>query len=378
MRDLLDHQANAIEYVLHTHEIPGRVSGGALSPRLIHFHLQLPPRVRTARLAPLLPELAAHLEVSAVRLAPDPETHAPVLEVPRPDPVPVRLVPLARKVAPIVPACAATLGLDTLGNPLLLRLDAPEVCPALVVGGSGAGKSALLQTMALGLALHNSPDILRLLLIDLAPPPRRGRAADAWDALAGLPHLVTPPIRGPQEGLLRLRWAERLLDARADRTAGGEAPDDVALVLLVDGLDACPSGAAGRELTALVDRLARDGREAGIYLVGAGRPAGPAAQLAWGARLVGRSRDAAEARVAAGLQGSGAEGLLGDGDFLAVLGGETVRFQAATARPDELARTVDLLQQVAAAESEAPEFSRAAGQGAAPIRSTRTPTPFAL
>jgi DNA segregation ATPase FtsK/SpoIIIE, S-DNA-T family len=38
---------------------------------------------------------------------------------------------------------------------------------------------------------------------------------------------------------------------------------------------------------------------------------------------------AEDARVAAGLSGSGAEKLQGRGDFLAVAGGQTTRFQAA-------------------------------------------------
>src|SRR6476469_8099317 len=136
MRDYLERQANAIEYVLHTHGISARVGGGTLSPRLIHFQLQLPHPMRMARLTSLLHELTEALEVDAVRLAPDPDSGAPVLEVPRPDPVPVRLLPLARKVAEVVPPVTATLGLDTTGTPLLLRLDAPEVSPALIAGGT--------------------------------------------------------------------------------------------------------------------------------------------------------------------------------------------------------------------------------------------------
>ena len=179
MRDLLEHQANAIEYVLHAHGINGRVAVARLSPRLVHFQLQLPPADARRRLTSLLHELTEALEVEAVRLAPDPETGKPVLEVPRPDPVPVRLLPLAQKVAEVVPPCTATLGLDTTGTPLLLRLDAPEVCPALIAGRTAAGKSGLLQTMALSLALHNGPRDLRLLLLDLSGRPVAGGAASA-------------------------------------------------------------------------------------------------------------------------------------------------------------------------------------------------------
>jgi DNA segregation ATPase FtsK/SpoIIIE-like protein len=357
MRDLLEHHANAIEYVLHRHEIDGRVMGGTLSPRLVHFHLRLPGAVRPSRLAPLLGEIAEALQVQAVRLAPDPETGEPVLEVPRPDPVPVRLLPLAKKVAQVVPGCTATLGLDITGTPLLLRLDAPEVCPALVAGASGSGKSGLLQTIALSLALHNSPDTLRLLLIDLSGPGRRGqRQISAWQGLEGLPHLVTEPVREPQEAHLRLRWANRLLRERLNVAAEGGSIEGASLVLLIDGLEEIASGRAGAEAVDILDRIARDGRELGVFLVAASHGSALSEQLTWGARLVGRCRDGAGARAAANMQGSGAEGLLGAGDFLALLGGETIRFQAATARPEEIVRTATLLQQVAEAEDVSAEM----------------------
>jgi S-DNA-T family DNA segregation ATPase FtsK/SpoIIIE len=46
-------------------------------------------------------------------------------------------------------------------------------------------------------------------------------------------------------------------------------------------------------------------------------------------RLVGRVTSAEDARVAAGVSGTGAERLLGRGDFIAVAAGQTIRFQAA-------------------------------------------------
>jgi DNA segregation ATPase FtsK/SpoIIIE-like protein len=47
------------------------------------------------------------------------------------------------------------------------------------------------------------------------------------------------------------------------------------------------------------------------------------------------------------VRGTGAEGLLGKGDFLAVLGGEVIRLQAAFATGAEVARTVTLLHECA-------------------------------
>jgi hypothetical protein len=62
-----------------------------------------------------------------------------------------------------------------------------------------------------------------------------------------------------------------------------------------------------------------------------------------------------QAHAASAIHGSGAEGLLGAGDFLAVLGGEMLRFQTASVTPEEIVRTVGLLQQVAEAEARAAE-----------------------
>ena len=55
-------------------------------------------------------------------------------------------------------------------------------------------------------------------------------------------------------------------------------------------------------------------------------------------RLVGRVASSEDARVAAGIGGTGAEKLAGRGDFVLIAGGQTIRFQAAQVRGDESAR----------------------------------------
>ena len=81
-------------------------------------------------------------------------------------------------------------------------------------------------------------------------------------------------------------------------------------------------------------RLAQRGREAGIHLVACTQK--PAAEAVSGVlkanfpvRLVGSVASPDDARVAAGIAGTGAEKLLGRGDFLLVSKGEVIRFQAA-------------------------------------------------
>src|SRR5262249_32330171 len=81
-------------------------------------------------------------------------------------------------------------------------------------------------------------------------------------------------------------------------------------------------------------RIAQRGREAGLHLVaGAQKPSasvlGPMLKANFPVRLVGRVGSAEDARVAAGIFGTGAQRLPGGGDFLAVAAGQTTRFQAA-------------------------------------------------
>ena len=67
MHQYLERQADAVEAVLTAHGVAGRVRGGTLSPRLVHYHLSLPVDMRMADLGVLLPDMAARLKVAAVR-----------------------------------------------------------------------------------------------------------------------------------------------------------------------------------------------------------------------------------------------------------------------------------------------------------------------
>jgi len=62
-------------------------------------------------------------------------------------------------------------------------------------------------------------------------------------------------------------------------------------------------------------------------------------------RLVGRVTSVEDARTASGWSGTGAERLLGRGDFLAVAEGRVMRFQAAYVSPAEIREAVACLTQ---------------------------------
>jgi DNA segregation ATPase FtsK/SpoIIIE, S-DNA-T family len=101
----------------------------------------------------------------------------------------------------------------------------------------------------------------------------------------------------------------------------------------------------GKPVIEALTRLTQRGREAGIHVVAATQK--PAATLVGGlvkanfpVRLVGSVVSPEDAKVAAGISGTGAERLLGRGDFLLVTKGQVIRFQAAYASSAELAAIV--------------------------------------
>lgn len=366
LREILDKQATTIEYVLHTHGIRASVDGGRLSPRLAHFHIVLPPGVRAAVLSPLVDEMAEALGVVACRLTINGDESGVYLEVPRPDPIPVRLLPLVQRVSDVVPPITSTLGMDNegTGTPLLLRLNAPDVNPVLVSGRAGAGKSKLLRSMAISLALHNSPDRLRLLLLDA------GGEGIAFQGMESLPHLACPIANGPIESLVSLRWALRSLARRTaahmddddsgelffdDEKQQGRAAakpaetDEPELIILVDGVDSLLGGANRRigvssEAVSALTRLLAAGGEEHTYIVVASERSDLGLNAEWGARITGPVESAEAARVATGMKGSGAQALLGQGDFLIALNTELIRFQAAHISGTEVDKSVNLIK----------------------------------
>jgi S-DNA-T family DNA segregation ATPase FtsK/SpoIIIE len=99
-----------------------------------------------------------------------------------------------------------------------------------------------------------------------------------------------------------------------------------------------------------VTRLTQRGREAGLHLVACTQK--PAAAVIGGlmksnfpVRIVGSVPSPEDAKVATGLAGTGAERLLGQGDFLVVAKGQVTRMQAAYLDGGELRRLVAQLRE---------------------------------
>ncbi len=330
-KQLLDLQADKVEMVFATFKAPVRVWGGCLTPSTIQFHLAPAITTKVTRLESLTGQVALALGAPQARL-----THAQgrlTLEIARGDGRTVSYSELAARLKndsylsrALGAAGTAILGIDTDGVPLLLRLSSPDVAHCLISGTTGSGKTELVRTLVASLATHQAPRDLQLALFD---PKGHGLAQ-----FAGLPHLLFPIVR---EAADAIEWLRYLVDEMQRRDRGEIERPRIVVVIdeLADLLQSC-----GPELQVQLTRLVQRGRSAGISVVACtqkptSKAVGTLIKANFPVRIVGRVASVEDARVAAGVGGSGAEKLIGRGDFVLVAGAQVIRFQAAFIRPEE-------------------------------------------
>lgn len=337
MQHLLDHQADQIELILLNHRVPGRVIEGTVTPRWIHYQILPELATKISRVAALAEEMALRLGVPDVRISRRGTTIQ--VEVPRADAQPVRLLHLCRRLDQ-VPRQSAILGMDDTGLPLLLRLSSPEVAHVLIAGTTGSGKTALARSMALSLALYSRLGEVQMVFID---PKGTGFGPLAAQDGTGLPHLLRPAVNEVHQAIFLLgEMVEEMV--RRDR----EHISEPRVIIFIDEVaDLMEQG--GRAMDRLMTRLTQRGRSAGIHLIACTQKPlaaviGSLTRSNFPVRLVGSVASADDAKIAAGIPGTGAEKLLGRGDFLLVVKGQVTRFQAAYVTESEIRQVVDHMQ----------------------------------
>ncbi len=324
MRHVLEYQADQIELVLASHRVPGRVTGGVVTPRWVSYRVLPDLSTRVARIIALSEEMALRLDAQRVRVSR--QGAAVQVDVPREDGQVVRLMDLCQRL-PEVPKQTAILGLDETGIPLLLRLPSPEVAHVLIAGTTGSGKTALARSIALSLAMYNRLGEIQMIFID-----PKGNGFDPFVAFDGgsssLPHLLRPAVRDVHQAVFLLgEMVEEMV--RRDR----ENICEPRVVIFIDEVaDLMEQG--GKAMDRLMTRLTQRGRSAGLHLVACTQKPlvasiGSLTRSNFPVRLVGSVASADDAKIAAGIAGTGAEKLLGRGDFLLVAKGHVTRFQAA-------------------------------------------------
>jgi S-DNA-T family DNA segregation ATPase FtsK/SpoIIIE len=314
-------------------------------------------KVRVAQIAALANDLALALAAPSLRIeAPVPGRGLIGIEVPNQQIHVVRLrgllaSPEFRKVGSPL---AIALGRDVAGRPVVADLAAmPHL---LIAGTTGSGKSVCINALITCLVYNNTPEELRLVLID----PKMVELV-RWN---GLPHLYGKVEFEIERIVGVLRWLTRQMEERyrqfaavgarnlSDFNARAEAAGEPRLpyiVLFIDEL-ADLMMAAPVDVERTITRLAQMARATGIHLVIATQR--PSVDVVTGlikanfpARIAFAVASSVDSRVI--LDMPGAETLLGRGDmlFLPPDQGKPVRVQGAYVSDAEVERVVRFWQE---------------------------------
>ena len=283
-------------------------------------------KVRVAQIASLQKDLTLALSAQRIRIeAPVPGKPYVGIEVPNSHQSNVRLRPILETEAfhKISAPLALALGRDVSGQPLVADLG--RMPHLLIAGATGSGKSICITSLATCLAMNNSPEDLRMVMID----------AKMVELLRfnGLPHLYGKVETNVDRILGVLRWVVvemehryRLLESAKSRDLEtynrhlrkkNESPLP-RIVVLIDELADLMMSAPDQTEHNLV-RLAQMARATGIHLIVATQR--PSTDVVTGlikanfpARLAFAVASGVDSRVI--LDTTGADSLLGRGDML--------------------------------------------------------------
>lgn len=336
----INQTAGLIMKTLSEFGIPATVIGYRVGPSVTQFAVQpgfikrgneeedaQQMKVRVAQIASLEKDLALALSAQRLRIeAPVPGKPYVGIEVPNVNSSIVRLRALLESDSfyKVGAPLAIALGRDVSGNPL--NADLARMPHLLIAGSTGSGKSVCITSIAACLAMNNTPEELRMVMID-------SKMVELI-RFNGLPHLYGKVETNLERILGVLRWVVvemehryRLLEAmhardltsynkKVSRSADGETLPRI--VVLIDELADLMMSAPDQTEHNLV-RLAQMARATGIHLVVATQR--PSTDVVTGlikanfpARLAFAVASGIDSRVI--LDYTGAESLLGRGDML--------------------------------------------------------------
>ncbi|MBT5807683.1 DNA translocase FtsK [Candidatus Uhrbacteria bacterium] len=294
----------------------------AVGPTVTQYTLRPSQGVKLSRIISLQNDLALALAAHPIRMeAPIPGKSLVGIEVPNTKVATVTLrdVMETKNYRNRESGLSVPLGKDVSGTSHIMALN--KMPHMLVAGATGSGKSVCLNTMIISWLYQNSPDELRLILVD----PKRVELT----SYAGIPHLLVPPIISVDDTVNALKWTVREMERRLDILSKFGARDIDGynkraeermprIVVVIDEL-ADLMTTSGREVEGAIVRIAQMARAVGIHLVLATQR--PSVDVITGiikANVPGRIACAVASQTDSRtiLDTGGAEKLLGRGDML--------------------------------------------------------------
>lgn len=320
-------------------------------PVITRFFLELGPNAKSSKIENYAQDIARNLMLENIRVIPTVKnTPYVAIEIPNKNRSTIYMRDLleSKEFNERNDALSICLGRDITNKPVIYDLaKAPHL---LVAGTTGSGKSVGINTMIVSLLMKNTPEQLRLILID----PKMLE----FSVYRDIPHLLTPIITDMKQVSSALRWAcvemdrryklmslinvrnidgynEFILDKQNDGiylkdplwrpsdSLDNEAPAlgiMSRIVIIVDEFaDLMLQMKKQGDIEGMISRLAAKARACGIYLILATQS--PRAEVITGtirsnfpSQISFKVKSGMESRIV--IDETGAENLLGRGDML--------------------------------------------------------------
>ncbi|BFT95074.1 MAG: hypothetical protein MNSN_02440 [Minisyncoccus archaeiphilus] len=315
-----------IKKTLYTFGIPVEMSEVNVGPTVTQYTLKPAEGIKLSKITTLQQDLALALASQTIRIeAPIPGRALVGIEVPNKKRavISLREVLDSGEFRESSASLLMGLGKDVRGIPAFADLS--EMPHMLIGGTTGSGKTICLNTIILSLLYRNSPDEMKMILID----PKRVE----FPVYTNLNHLLCPVIYDAQQTLVALKWLVGEMERRFMVMAESKSRDIGShnskmekkgedkmpyIVLVVDELADLMS-TKGKEIESYIVRLAQMSRATGIHLILATQR--PSVEVLTGlikanipTRIALKVGSLIDSRTI--LDSSGAEKLLGKGDML--------------------------------------------------------------
>lgn len=363
-RELDDKIRDLIEKLAHFN-IDGDVVRTYAGPVVSTFEFKPAANIKVSKILGLQDDLAMALRAQTIRIqAPIPGKDVVGIEIPNKtvETIYLRDIFESQLFQEASSPLTLVLGKDIVGKPFIT--DLKKLPHLLIAGTTGSGKSVGINAMILSLLYKNSPDQLRLLMID----PKMLE----FSVYNDIPHLLTPVITKPKEAIAALnnmvyemeRRYQMMSETRTKNIenfnekmkAEGGTPLPYIVVIIDELADLMMT--SGKDVEYSIARLAQMARASGIHLIVATQR--PSVDVVTGlikanlpSRISYKVGQKIDSKII--LDGMGAESLLGRGDMLFTPPGMSglVRLHAPWSSEAEIERIVDFIK-----AQRAPDYDR--------------------
>lgn len=353
----IDQQISNLLDKLRKFKIDGDVVRTYTGPIVTTFEFRPAPHIKVSKILTLQDDLAMALKAQTIRIqAPIPGKDVVGIEVPNQNLETIYLKEILESEVFKNASSPLTmvLGKDIVGAPFVT--DLKKLPHLLIAGTTGSGKSVGINAMLLSLLYRNSPQTLRLMMID----PKMLEFSIYND----IPHLLTPVITEAKKAITALANMVAEMERRykimsQTRTKNIESYNEKMkeeggeqfpyIVVIIDEL-ADLMMTSGKDVELYIGRLAQMARASGIHLIVATQR--PSVDVVTGlikanlpSRISYRVGQRIDSKVI--LDQMGAESLLGRGDMLFTPPGSpgVIRLHAPFASEKEIETVVNFLKE---------------------------------